>query len=89
MKSVLWFGTTAFLAGCGVPAFTSAIRPTSLPIDMKAEATCVRVGRDADEVDRSIKEHYANGYRLFYVSEYTSDARSGFPTNLCFERPAR
>jgi hypothetical protein len=72
------------LAGCGTPAMTASMR-SNFPPDWHLEAYCLTLGRGsiADEMQR----RYAEGWRVAYASEYTSTARFGNPTILCFERP--
>lgn len=79
----------AFLASaCGTPAFTSSMR-TSFSPDTALEAACIEQDRDGGALDAKVKEMYRQGYRLIYVSEYTSSGRFGFPSTVCFERPAQ
>jgi hypothetical protein len=72
------------LAGCGTPAMASAMR-SNFPPDWHLESYCLTLGRGsiADEMQK----RYAEGWRIAYASEYTSTARFGNPTILCFERP--
>lgn len=76
------------LSACGTPAFTSAMR-TSFSPEVSVEASCLSAGREGDDLDAKVKDMYRQGYRLIYVSEYTSSARFGYPTTVCFERAAQ
>lgn len=87
MRVTLLAALAAFLSACGTPAFTSSMRNSFAP-EAALEAACFESGRDGGDLDARVKEMYRQGYRLIYISEYTSSTRFGFPSTLCFERPA-
>jgi hypothetical protein len=72
------------VAGCGIPAFTSAMRSNFGP-DARLEGLCEHTGRDS--IESMVEAHYKEGWRLAFVSEYTSSMQTGLPTVICFERP--
>jgi len=74
------------LVACGTPGMTSALRTNDFPPGSKVEAWCTEVQRDGDAYSKAMQRAYAQGWRLAYVSEYTSTQRSGIPAELCFER---
>jgi hypothetical protein len=88
MRKFLLVALVASASACGTPGFTSAMRP-GFDSDVQLEARCFSSGRDGEELDAKVREMYRQGYRLVYVSEYTSSARLGYPSTICFERPAQ
>jgi hypothetical protein len=72
------------LAACGTPAMTSSMR-ANFPPDWRLEGDCLTLGRGS--IENEVRARYQQGWRLAYVSEYTSTARFGNPTVACFERP--
>lgn len=88
MRVFLLAALAVTVTACGTPAFTSSMR-TSFAPDTNLEAACFATGRDGGDLDARVKEMYRQGFRLIYVSEYTSSGRFGFPSTLCFERPAQ
>lgn len=88
MRVALLIVPALLASACGTPAFTSSMR-TSFSPDTNLEATCLEQERDGSSLDANVKEMYRQGYRLIYVSEYTSSGRFGFPSTICFERPAQ
>jgi hypothetical protein len=83
----LAFSSVAAIAlpSCGYPAFAAAMRTNGYAPDVQLEGTCVMV--DRTQAKKVVQAQYAQGYRLVYVSEYTSTNRAGFPALFCFERP--
>ena len=88
MRALALLFLAVSVSACGSPAFTSAMRPGFGP-DVPVEAACLSSGRDGDDLNDKVKEMYKQGYRLIYVSEYTSSMRLGYPSTLCFERPVQ
>ena len=72
------------LTACGTPAMTSSMR-ANFPADWRLEGDCLTLGRGS--IENEVRQRYAQGWRLAYISEYTSTARAGNPTVACFERP--
>jgi hypothetical protein len=68
---------------CGYPAFTSALR-TNFDGNSKIETSCSRLERN--DIPDTVSKATKDGWRLAYVSEYTSTATSSFPSLICFER---
>jgi len=79
----------ASMAGCGYPAFTSAMRP-NFPADAKTETKCELVemnsSRDVVELNNVLTKYSPDGWRLVYLSEYTSTGITTFSNLVCFER---
>ncbi len=75
-----------FVSGCGIPGFTSSMRDNHFPPNALLELKCENYGRDADELNDMGRKYYPQGYRLAYITEYTSSARPGYPSVACFER---
>jgi hypothetical protein len=82
--------TAMLLAGCGMPAFTSAMRPPQQwPADVGVESKCVYLSDpyshgSMEELNQSVGRE---NWRLVYVSHYTSNKTLNYPTIFCFERP--
>jgi hypothetical protein len=56
-----------------------------LVVAKRAQALCENAGRG--DIESIVETRYKEGWRLAFVSEYTSIMRPGFPTVICFERP--
>lgn len=73
--------------GCGYPGYTSAMR-VNYDGDVPIETTCYRYGdKENTKFTSQINELTKEGWRLAYVSEYTSTSRSKFYYTVCLERP--
>lgn len=68
---------------CGYPAFTSALR-SNFDSNTKVETSCSRI--DRKNIPEHVKNASPDGWRLAFVSEYTSTAKSDFPSLICMER---
>ncbi|MEM7436100.1 MAG: hypothetical protein AAF436_13165 [Myxococcota bacterium] len=83
---ILFMALPVLMLGCGYPAYTSAMR-TNFEGDVAIWTQCYRYGdkesvKFASHMDKLSKE----GWRLAYVSEYTSTSRSKFYYTVCVER---
>lgn len=83
---LLWVPFSLLALGCGNPGYTSAMR-TNFDGDVPIATHCFRYGdkeswRFAAHVDKLSEQ----GWRLAYVSEYTSTSRSKFFYTVCVER---
>jgi hypothetical protein len=74
------------LHGCGAPGFTSAMRPSGLAPDVATIVACDDVDRDARHMSAIAARRAGEGWRLVYVSEYTSAAIPGIPVVMCWEK---
>jgi hypothetical protein len=80
-------GVMLTLGGCGTPSYTSAMR-TNFVEGTPLELECVRyLDRRAGDLREKAEELYEEGWRLAYMSEYTSSKKSKFALLACFERP--
>jgi hypothetical protein len=91
---MLWhwmkYVAAVLLAGCGMPAFTSAMRPPqSWPADVRVESKCVYLADpySAGSMEGLNQTMEPDNWRLVYVSHYTSSKTLNYPTIFCFERP--
>ena len=74
------------VAGCGTPSYTSAMR-TNFQEDARLELKCIRnLDRRAGDFRKEAEELYRDGWRLAYMSEYTSSKKAKFSILTCFER---
>lgn len=80
-------GIALLSSSCGIPAFSSAMRSNGYAADVRLESRCKEV--DRDRIGGAIKRSYATGWRLSFVSQYTSSARGDISAIVCFERPVR
>lgn len=75
------------VAGCGTPTYTSAMR-TNFEDDTPLELTCIRnLDKRAGDFRKEAEDLYSDGWRLAYMSEYTSSKKAKFSLLACFERP--
>jgi len=52
------------------------------------ETRCIEMDtRDSGEMDKALAKY--DGWRVFYVSEYTTPNKSSVSGVMCFERPAK
>lgn len=80
-------GLLLALAGCGNPGYTSSMR-TTYPVETPLELKCIRhLDKRAGDFREEAEELYAQGWRLAYMSEYTSSGKLKFALLACFERP--
>jgi hypothetical protein len=71
-------------SGCSAANVSAGMRtPTS---NFNMETSCVEVDmRDNSEMAAALKKY--DGWRVFYISEYTSEHKVGTSGSICFERP--
>jgi len=80
-------GLWVTLAGCGKPGYTSSMRTTFAP-ETPLELKCIRhLDAKAGDFRDEAEQLYAQGWRLAYLSEYTSTGKTNFVFLGCFERP--
>ena len=78
----------AFISGCGYPAFTSAMRsnfPSDAKVEMKCELVVMDTTRDVVNLNTVLNKYSSDGWRLAYLSEYTSSGITSFSNVVCFE----
>lgn len=88
-KMFAFVALVASLSGCGYPAFTSSIRPNFPPdakVEMKCELIEMNSSRDVVDLNTTFNKYSPDGWRLAYLSEYTSTGISTFSNLVCFER---
>lgn len=77
------------ISGCGYPAFTSSMR-SNFPSDVKIQMRCVHIetetSRDGSTLDKMLDKYSEEGWRLAYISEYTSTGITSFSNLICIER---
>lgn len=76
----------AFLATIGCqPANVASVKWDSGVPGEKAQTRCERVDmRDRSEMDAMFKKY--DGWKLIYISEYTTGNKLGTDSAVCFER---
>lgn len=82
------YAIVAFLAltGCGYPVFVANMRSNGFAQDARVEGQCLKIDRRMDKDIDKVNGQLAQGWRFSYTSEYTSTARTDFPSIYCFER---
>ena len=71
-------------SGCSAANVSSDMRAPASNFEM--ETRCVEVDmRDNDEMAETFAKY--DGWRVFYISEYTTGNRVGTDGSVCFERP--
>ena len=81
---VLLMGVVLLAAGCQ-PANVMAVKWDSGLSGEKAMTRCERVDmRDTAEMEAVFKKY--DGWKLIYVSEYTTSNKVGTDGSVCFER---
>ncbi len=79
--------STAMLSGCA-PANISAVMRGSDRDNPYMETRCVAVDmRDKADMERAFTQY--DGWRMVYLSEYTTGNRFGTVGAVCFERPRK
>ena len=77
----------AMMSGCA-PANISAVTRGSDGINQYMETRCAVVDmRDKADMDRAFVQY--DGWRMVYLSEYTTGNRFGTVGAVCFERPRK
>jgi hypothetical protein len=75
---------TIGLTGCQPANIQSQLRPSDPNSNM--QTMCEEVDmRSNDEMAELFKKY--NGWRVFYISEFTTENRFGTSGSVCFERP--
>jgi len=76
--------TAMFFSGCQGANVSAQMRTPMSHYNM--ETRCVEVDmRDNKEMAETFKKY--DGWRVFYISEYTTENRMGTDGSVCFERP--
>jgi hypothetical protein len=71
-------------SGCSAANVSSEMRTPAANFNM--ETSCVEVDmRDNSDMAEVFKKY--DGWRVFYISEYTSEHKVGTSGSVCFERP--
>ena len=71
-------------SGCSAANVSSDMRAPVSNFDM--ETSCIEVDmRENNEMAEMFKKY--DGWRVFYISEYTTGNRVGTDGSVCFERP--
>lgn len=80
---ILFFAGCVFMTGCQAANVTSAKWDSNLSGD-KAQTRCERVDmRNPSEMDAIFKKY--DGWKLVYISEYTTRNKMGTDAAVCFE----
>lgn len=75
--------TTVVLAGCSTASIEATKWDTG--VGLNAMTRCEHLDlRDKSEMDVAFKKY--DGWKLIYVSEYTTDHKVGTDAAVCFER---
>ena len=91
-KAIALVAVIASMSGCGYPAFTSAMRPNfqaDTKVEMKCELVEMNSSRDVVDLNKVLNKYSPEGWRLAYLSEYTSTGITTFSNLVCFERPVK
>jgi len=84
---MLTLAMLALMSGCGTPSYTSSLR-TNFDAETPLELKCIRyLDRRAGDFREKAEELYREGWRIAYISEYTSSKKAKFALLGCFERP--
>jgi hypothetical protein len=82
--SILLFFVCVILAGCQ-PANVTAVKWDSGVSGANAQTRCEQVDmRDKSDMDRIFAKY--DGWKLVYISEYTTGHKIGTDAAVCFER---
>ena len=83
---LLVLGCGAFAIGCGYPAYTSSMRSNYDP-ETRTKLDCFRMkDKKAKDVTAHLEELARDGWKLAYLSEYTSSAKGKYVYMYCFEK---
>ncbi|MDP5252709.1 MULTISPECIES: hypothetical protein [unclassified Vibrio] len=86
MKSIISLGLVILLAGCSGANISSQVRESGVE-GTNMMTRCVNYSTGSDSRTNSILEKY-DGWKLIYVSEYTTDNKANSAAVMCFEKPA-
>ena len=79
-------GFVLLMLGCGTPGYTSSMR-TNFTGDVPIRSACFRYkDKDGETFVNHMAELSEAGWRLAYVSEYTSTSKGKFVYTYCVER---
>ena len=71
------------ISGCSAANVRSDMRISNANSNM--ETRCVELDmRDQSDMDETLKKY--DGWRVFYISEYTTGKKTGTSGSMCFER---
>ena len=85
MKWFLLVASILFLTGCSGANVTSQMRESGEPGSSKM-TRCVSVSTSSDDsVNQELKKY--DGWRMVYVSEYTTSNKANTAAVICFEKP--
>lgn len=88
MRVRTWIAMIALvgLGACGYPALSSSMR-SNFPPEADVEMKCWELAeRGKEGLNRMLSVGKKEGWKLAFISEYTSTAKTSFPTIVCFER---
>ena len=87
MRQLTWIaGLALLMLGCGTPGYTSTMR-TNFTGDVPITTHCFRYkDMTGDMFTNHVSQLSKTGWRLAYVSEYTSTSKSKFVYTYCVER---
>ena len=84
----------AAILGLGIASIFTGCQPANIQAQMRApEATamqtkCIELDmRDNDEMADVMTQY--DGWRVFYISEYTTSNKVGTSGTICFEKPVK
>ena len=75
---------TIGFTGCQPANIQSQLRPSDPNSNM--QTMCEEVDMRSNSEMASVMQKY-NGWRVFYISEYTTSNKIGTSGSICFERP--
>ena len=86
MKVIFLVGVMVFVVGCAPANITSQVRPSAEPGFAKI-TRCVDFRTGNEQITDTILQKY-DGWRMVYVSEYTTGNKVTTSMVMCFEKPA-
>jgi hypothetical protein len=85
MKLLISIGAALILSGCAAANISSQVRGSGS--DSSAMMTrCANYSTGSDTTTNNILKQY-DGWKLIYVSEYTTPNKTNSAAVMCFEKP--
>lgn len=86
MKLLASLGVALFLTGCAGANISSQVRESGTE-GSNMMTRCANYSTGDDEDTNEILKKY-DGWKLIYISEYTTDNKTDTAAVMCFEKPA-
>ncbi|WP_094751639.1 hypothetical protein [Psychromonas sp. CD1] len=85
MKLILSMGVVLLLTGCAAANISSQVRASGSE-GSNLMTRCVSYTTGDDEDTNNLLEKY-DGWKMIYVSEYTTSNKTNTAAIMCFEKP--